>query len=137
MAVPESIRRLVIARAAGYCEYCRMRQSWEPFHAYHVEYIVAKQHRGTDDIGNLALACHHCNLFKGPNLTSRDPDGDALVPVFHPRNGEWNDHFRIESGGVIGLTDIGRTTVFLLEMNADQRVDLRSINRDETGNRHE
>jgi hypothetical protein len=85
MAVPESIRRLVIARAAEYCEYCRMRQSWEPFHAYHVEHIVAKQHRGTDEIGNLALACHHCNLFKGPNLTSRDPDGDALVPVFHPR----------------------------------------------------
>ncbi len=110
-----------------------MRQSWEPFHAYHVEHIVAKQHRGTDEIGNLALACHHCNLFKRPNLTSRDPDGDALVTLFHPRNNQWTDHFRIGAGRIIGLTDIGRTTVFLLEMNADQRVDLRLINRDEMG----
>jgi hypothetical protein len=133
MPVPESSRRLVIARAAGCCEYCRMRQSWEPFHAYHVEHIVAKQHRGTDEIGNLALACHHCNLFKGPNLTSRDPDGDALVTLFHPRNSQWTDHFRIDADRIIGLTDIGRTTVFLLEMNADQRVDLRWINRDLTG----
>lgn len=89
---------------------------------------------GTDPgHGNLALACHHCNLFKGLNLTSRDPDGDALVTLFHPRNSQWTDHFRIESDRIIGLTDIGRTTVFLLEMNADQRVDLRWINRDVAG----
>jgi hypothetical protein len=61
----------------------------------------------------------------------RDPDGDALVELFHPRLCLWEDHFRFESGRVVGLTNIGRTTVFLLEMNADQRVDLRLINRDE------
>ncbi|MEO5716262.1 MAG: HNH endonuclease [Luteolibacter sp.] len=98
-----------------------------------MEHIVAKQHRGTDDVNNLALACHHCNLFKGPNLTSRDPDGDALVGLFHPRNSNWDDHFRIDSGRVIGLTAVGRTTVFLLEMNADQHVDLRLVNQDECG----
>lgn len=131
MAVPDSIRRMVKERAEGRCEYCRIRQSWEPFHAYHVEHIVAKQHRGTDDPENLALACHHCNLAKGPNLTGRDPDGDAVVELFHPRRCLWEDHFRLESGRIVGLTDVGRTTVFLLEMNADQRVDLRLINRDE------
>jgi hypothetical protein len=131
MAVPESIRRMVKERAEESCEYCRMRQSWEPFHAYHVEHIVAKQHRGTDDPGNLALACHHCNLTKGPNLTGRDPDGDAVVELFHPRRCFWEDHFRLESGRVVGLTNVGRTTVFLLEMNADQRIDLRLINQDE------
>jgi HNH endonuclease len=130
MPIPESIRRMVKERAAGHCEYCRMLQIWEPFHTYHVEHIVARQHRGTDDIGNLALACHHCNLFKGPNLTSRDPDGDGLVELFHPRRCFWEEHFRLDSGHIIGLTAIGRTTVFLLEMNADQRVDLRLINRD-------
>lgn len=133
MAVPEAIRRLVKERATGRCEYCRMRQTWEPFHAYHLEHIVAKQHRGSDDANNLALACHHCNLLKGPNLTSRDPDGDALVELFHPRNSNWDDHFRIEFGRVVGFTDVGRTTVFLLEMNADQRVDLRLVNQGECG----
>jgi hypothetical protein len=130
MAIPESIRRLVKERAAGRCEYCRMRQDWEPFHSYHVEHIVAKQHRGPDDIGNLALACHHCNLLKGPNLTGRDPDGDAVVALFHPRLNSWESHFRLETGRVVGLTDVGRTTVFLLEMNADQRIDLRLVNQD-------
>ncbi len=128
MAVPDSVRAMVVARAHGTCEYCRIQQTWEPFHSYHVEHIIARQHRGTDDLSNLALACHHCNLFKGPNLASRDPDGDALVPLFHPRQHLWPDHFRIESAHIIGLTDIGRTTVFLLEMNADQRVDLRVLN---------
>lgn len=130
MPTPESIRRMVKERAAGRCEYCQMLQIWEPFHAYHVEHIVARQHRGTDDIDNLALACHHCNLFKGPNLTSRDPDGDGVVELFHPRRDCWEENFRLDSGNIIGLTAVGRTTVFLLEMNADQRVDLRLINRD-------
>ena len=94
-----------------------------------MEHIIARQHRGTDDLSNLALSsCHHCNLSKGPNLTSRDPDGDALVTLFHPRHHIWAEHFKIESAQVFGLTDIGRTTVFLLEMNADQRVDLRLLN---------
>lgn len=39
-------------------------------------------------------------------------------------------HFRLETGRVVGLTDVGRTTVFLLEMNADQRIDLRLVNQD-------
>jgi hypothetical protein len=122
---------MVIQRAESRCEYCRTRQIWEPFHAYHVEHIVAKQHRGTDEPGNLALACHHCNFFKGPNLASRDPDGDLLVSLYHPRECRWDDHFRFVSGRIVGLTAIGRTTVFLLEMNADQRVDLRRINQEE------
>lgn len=132
MAVSESIRRLVRQRADSRCEYCRMRQAWEPFHTYHVEHVVAKQHRGLDELENLALACHHCNLFKGPNLASRDPDGDALVTLFHPRLARWEKHFRIEAGRILGLTAAGRTTVFLLEMNADQRVDLRLINQDDS-----
>jgi hypothetical protein len=98
MALPESVRKVVVARAEGVCEYCCMHQEWEPFHTYHVEHIIARQHRGTDDPSNLALACHHCNLFKGPNLTSRDPDGDALVGLFHPRQHAWHEHFKIESG---------------------------------------
>lgn len=128
MALPESLRKVVISRAQGDCEYCGMHQKWEPFHSYHVEHIIARQHRGTNDPSNLALACHHCNLFRGPNLTSRDPDGDALVNLFHPRQHVWGEYFKFESAHVIGLTDVGRTTVFLLEMNSDQRVDLRMLN---------
>lgn len=128
MSVPERIRRLVKDRAGFRCEYCRMRERWEPFHPYHIEHVVAKQHRGGDAPENLALACNHCNLLKGPNLTSLDPDGDVLVPLFHPRQMRWEDHFTMRQGLISGLTATGRTTVFLLEMNDDHQVSLRSLN---------
>jgi hypothetical protein len=48
--------------------------------------------------------------------------------LFHTDPSE--SHVRLETGRVVGLTDVGRTTVFLLEMNADQRIDLRLVNQD-------
>ena len=128
MAVPDAVRRAVWARASSRCEYCRMRQAWEPFHRYHVEHIVARQHHGDDELENLALACNHCNRRKGPNLTGVDPDGSATVPLFHPRTESWADHFKLDAGRIAGVTITGRTTVFLLEMNAPRRVELRSEN---------
>ncbi|MCC6362714.1 MAG: HNH endonuclease [Bryobacterales bacterium] len=40
---------------------------------HHVEHVVPRQHGGTDEISNLALACHRCNLQNGLNLTGIDP----------------------------------------------------------------
>ena len=65
-------RRLVRARAGERCEYCHLHQMHSEL-LHHVEHIVAKQHSGLNDAGNLALACHRCNLHKGPNLTGIDP----------------------------------------------------------------
>lgn len=128
MAVTSSTRRLVWERAGSRCEYCRMRQEWEPLHVYHVEHIVARQHRGTDTDENLALACHKCNFRKGPNLGSMDPDGDRHVRLFHPRLQVWDEHFVMLNGFISGRSDVGRTTVFLMEMNEPHRFDLRLIN---------
>ena len=96
---------------------------------YHVEHVVARQHGGGDSLSNLALSCRHCNLLKGPNLTSLDPDNRTLVRLFDPRTQAWNEHFALVDGQIRGLTEIGRTTVFLLEMNAPHRVELRLVNR--------
>ena len=119
MSIPATARQAVRERAADRCEYCRMRQEWEAFYPYHIEHIVAQQHRGSDDLGN---------LLKGPNLTGLDPDGDHLVRLFHPRTQHWHEHFRMENGYIIGQTDVGRTTVFLLEMNSPHRLELRMVN---------
>lgn len=128
MAVTVGDRRWVREQADERCEYCRMDEGWEPFFSYHIEHIIARQHGGPDDRENLAFACNHCNLFKGPNLTSIDPDTGLLTTLFHPRKQVWADHFRFEGGHVLGRTDIGRTTVFLLQMNASHRVELRLEN---------
>ena len=42
-----------------------------------------------------------------------------------------NDQFRREGDQILGLTTIGRTTVFLLQMNAPHRAELRQENLDE------
>ena len=103
------------ARARDRCEYCRLRQAHDSFHSFHIEHIVARQHRGMDDLENLAWACHQCNLHKGTNLAGIDPDSNELVRLFHPRRDRWEDHFRKDGPLVVGLTAIGRTTAWLLQ----------------------
>lgn len=111
------LRQRVRERAGHRCEYCRLRQREEDESPFHVEHITARQHGGTDDDGNLALACCWCNALKGPNLSSLDPDTGALTRLFHPRRDRWDDHFRREGAQIAGLTDIGRTTAWLLRFN--------------------
>ena len=120
-----SLRDVVRKRAGNACEYCHMPQQATPLISFHIEHIVSRQHGGTDDPDDLALACDRCNAYKGPNLTSIDPETRALVPLFHPRRNVWSKHFVIRSGHVVGLTPTGRATVRLLNMNSPRRVELR------------
>jgi hypothetical protein len=119
------VREVVRTRAANACEYCRMPQQATPLISFHVEHIVSRQHGGTDDLDGLALACDRCNAYKGPNLTSIDPDTSTVVALFNPRGDVWSDHFVLRRGHVVGLTPTGCATVRLLNMNAPRRVELR------------
>jgi hypothetical protein len=121
-----STRELVWRRAGHRCEYCRIHQEHEPFFRLHVEHIIAKQHLGTDDAGNLALACHHDNDHKGPNLSGIDPETGKVVRLFHPRRQSWSRHFRFDGPTIVGRTQCGRATVAVLALNASDRVELRA-----------
>ena len=68
-----------------------MPQAATPLIPFHVEHIVSRQHGGTDDPRGLALACDRCNAYKGPNLTSIDPDTGTVVALFSPRRNVWTD----------------------------------------------
>lgn len=132
-----AVRQQVRERADARCEYCRL-----PQHAvdltFHVEHIIARQHGGSDDPANLCLACDRCNLNKGPNLTSIDPESGAVVPLYHPRRDAWSDHFEIVDADILGRTAVGRATVRLLQMNTARRRELRLrlIVRGEFAERH-
>lgn len=119
-------RELVRQRAADTCEYCRIPQAATPLISFHIEHTIARQHGGIDDPDMLALACDRCNAYKGPNLSSIDPDSGAVVELFIPREHEWNEHFQQRGGTIIGITPSGRATVRLLNMNAARRVQLRA-----------
>ena len=60
-------------RASHRCEYCRTPEEFS-LATFHIEHIIARQHDGSDDDSNLALACPDCNFLKGPNIASFDPD---------------------------------------------------------------
>lgn len=115
-------RELVRRRAENQCEYCRATEGPPSRLRFHVEHIVARKHKGSDLADNLALACHLCNGHKGPNLSGIDPQTGRLVPLFHPRNQRWPDHFVDVAGEILGLTEIGRATVYVLGMNHPARV---------------
>ena len=117
-------RDLIRRRAGNRCEYCLLRQEHSHL-THHLEHIVAKQHGGPDELTNLALACHRCNLRKGPNLTGIDPLTGAISTLFHPRRDRWQEHFWVDEMRIEGTTPIGRATVNVLAMNDARRLDLR------------
>lgn len=122
-----STRALVRERAVNCCEYCQLHQDDSPLVVLHIEHIIPKKHGGSDNIDNLALACIDCNLHKGPNLTGIDPETNEVTTLFHPRRHRWRDHFEWDGIYIIGKTAIGRTTIRVLDMNADDQLALRSL----------
>jgi hypothetical protein len=75
----------------------------------------------------LCLACAVCNAHKGPNLSGIDPTSGQLTRLFHPRKDAWDDHFRWSGAVLMGLTDVGRTTIDVLAINSADRVAMRRL----------
>lgn len=120
----EIIKEEVRQRAAGQCEYCRLPEA-HVLTPFQVEHVIAKQHRGRDDLNNLAYACLRCNLHKGPNLAGIDPRTKKLTRLFNPRRHRWARHFYWQGAVLVGKSAVGRTTVEVLAMNDPARIALR------------
>jgi hypothetical protein len=123
--VPDALRRLVIDRANGCCEYCLLSQE-DSFLPHEVDHIIAEKHQGTTIEDNLCLSCIDCNRHKGSDISSIDPDTGELTPLFHPRYDRWDDHFRLEGARIVPLTPAGRVTEYLLQMNSPEQLDKRA-----------
>ncbi|AMV23539.1 HNH endonuclease [Gemmata sp. SH-PL17] len=106
----------VRARAGAVCEYCRLPEALYPG-PYTTEHIIARQHGGSDRDDNLAYACGHCNLHKGPNIAGLDPATGLLTRLFNPRVDVWNDHSEWSGHILTSRTPVGRTTGVVLAMN--------------------
>jgi 5-methylcytosine-specific restriction endonuclease McrA len=117
-----AVRSQVCHRANDRCEYCGLHQDQSPLAALHVEHILPRKHGGDDSLDNLALACMH----KGSNVAGYDPETGQLTQLFNPRNQAWQEHFERRGALIIGKTAIGRTTVEVLQLNAEERLQLRT-----------
>jgi len=114
--IPVALVRQTVERAGNRCEYCGLSQLGQEA-TFHVDHVFPIAASGPTVIENLALACVSCSLRKHAKLTAIDPDTQTEVMVFDPRTQRWADHFRWDGFRVVGLTAIGRATVFTLDMN--------------------
>ncbi len=103
-----------------------MRYSPDPFA---VEHIVPRVAGGGNDTSNLALACQGCNNLKFVSIEAVDPVTGVRVPLFHPRQQRWSQHFlwSQDTTVVVGRTPIGRATVERLRLNREGVVNLRRV----------
>ena len=112
----------VALRAGRRCDYCHAPEVVFNF-PFEVEHVVPVSRGGLDVEANWALACRSCNLRKAAHVTGIDPESQAEVRLFHPRQDRWTEHFRVdsESGNVEGITVIGRAAVVRLQMNSESQ----------------
>ena len=119
--IPEALRRQVIERAEGYCEYCLIHQQ-DSLYAHEVDHIIPEKHRGETNEENLCLACLECNRHKGSDFGSFDPETGEVTLLFNPRQQVWGDHFRLDGVRIIPLSPEGRVTIFVLQLNDEMRL---------------
>lgn len=63
------------------------------FHPFPIDHILTVSLAGTNDLNNLAYACQHCNNCKYNKVEYIDPLTGKKVPLFHPRQQKWSEHF--------------------------------------------
>ena len=121
-----ALRKQVYERANGCCEYCLIPDV-ASFSAHEIDHIIAEKHDGRTESENLALSCTLCNKYKGSDLASIDPETEKIVPLYHPRQNLWHEHFRLSGGEFLPLSPVGRVTIRLLQLNRRDRVEERQL----------
>ena len=119
--IPSALRKLVIERAEGRCEYC-LYPEHASLYAFQIEHIVSEKHGGTTEAENLALACPYCNRAKGADIASIDPKSGELTALYNPRTQNWPEHFSLRGAHIAPSSPHGRVTIRILQMNHPDRV---------------
>jgi 5-methylcytosine-specific restriction endonuclease McrA len=126
--VPQQLRREVAQRAQKLCEYCRCPEEFSP-DSFTIDHIRPRQMGGVTTLENLAWSCFGCNGRKYTKVTAVDPLTQKEVPLFHPRQQNWDEHFawNEDSTRMVGQTSCGRATIEALGMNRPGVINLRRL----------
>ncbi|MBC8330619.1 MAG: HNH endonuclease [Anaerolineae bacterium] len=124
--LPADLRERLLAADNRHCAYCTTTEA-NTGQPMTVDHITPQAQGGETAFDNLCFACRRCNEYKGSAIHAEDPLTGETVPLFHPRQQSWGDHFQWDESGtmLIGLTSIGRATVVALNMNNPLIVDVR------------
>ncbi len=126
--VTKGQRKQVYDRANLRCEYCFSPVRYA-VQSLSVEHINPRAKGGHTKLDNLALACQGCNNHKYTKTQAIDPTTGKSVPLYHPRQHQWHQHFTWGEDFLFiqGLTPIGRATVEVLHLNRKGVVNLRRL----------
>lgn len=124
--IPLRLRRQVIVRAQYRCEYCRSPEDFS-LDTFTIDHVQPVAEAGSDDLDNLAFACHNCNNRKQDDRTALDPETRDRVPLYHPRQDRWSDHFQWSEDAltIVPMTATGRATVVRLQLNRTGAINVR------------
>jgi len=125
-SISPTLRQLVVEKSHYRCCYCLAQEDVVGMR-FTVDHIIPESLGGTTTADNLCLACWDCNLIKQTRIAAIDPESGKMVPLFHPVQQNWHDHFAWRSEGVlvVGLTATGRATINALKLNRNLLVQAR------------
>src|SRR5438093_12047207 len=114
--ITAEMRRFVVARAEGICEYCLIAES-DTFLGCAVDHIISEKHGGSTTKENLSYARVFCNQAKGSDVGSIAWESNEFVRFFSPRTDVWDEHFELVGCRIEGKTAIGTATERILGFN--------------------
>lgn len=126
--VPSALQQRIRGQFGDCCAYCRTAELLTAT-TFEFEHIVPLSAGGQTVMNNLCLACPTCNRCKAARQTSQDPQTNKIVPLFHPQQQSWDDHFAWSPDSTIILanTSIGRATCTAMKMNRPQIIRVRKM----------
>jgi hypothetical protein len=116
--LPGELRRQLEKVDDHRCAYCQTLQT-NSGQGMVPDHIIPESKGGERTFDNLCFSCRLCNEYKGSHTTGIDPLTGETMPLFHPRQQSWQEHFAWEEDGtrMIGLTAVGRATILTLQIN--------------------
>jgi hypothetical protein len=126
--ISTELQRSVRNRFSDCCAYCRTAEKLTAT-VFEFEHIVPRSAGGETTLENLCLACPMCNRYKSDSSSAIDPLTKVVVPLFHPHQDRWADHFAWsdDSTEVVALTANGRATIAALKMNRAAMIRVRRM----------
>lgn len=126
--IPIAIQREVIRLSDGYCEYCLHPESYSTDY-YHFDHIISLFEGGKNELNNIARSCGRCNILKNQQIHAFDPVTGKIFPFYNPRKDIWTEHFQWSDDELLvyGLSEIGRTTIEVFQLNREHLINLRKV----------
>lgn len=122
------LQRQIRDRFGNCCAYCRTAEFLTAM-SFEFEHIQPRSAGGKTVFENLCFACPSCNRHKSDRQVASDSISGEVVPLFHPQQQVWAEHFVWDEQGItiIGKTATGRATITTLQMNRPALVRARSL----------